>query len=389
MDRSARVTAQFTGARSNTDLAAQFQAIAELHGDVAFIIDCASVLPVYVSPSVVGMLGYDMDDIVEHFHKAHPSGPLAAVCGGLAARLQRFAFGDQSRRRLVRQFEQQHSDGRMVPVEVTSTILTDEHGTATTLVGTVRDVSERRQIAAQQRKFTSMLNHEFRTPLSTIDGAIQRLEVTGASADEATRQRYRKIGAAVDRLIGMMDDYLSPERMAEVGAARPADAASPAELLHEAAALAKGGGRDAIVELGDLPELVRCQPSGLRLALKVLVDNALQYSPPHQPISFAAQRANGGIELVVRDGGAGIPAGELDSIFGKRVRGSNAAGIGSGLGLYMARSVIEVHGGKITVQNVASQGAEFKIWLPAHGGAGKSVASRVSNSDNSAHKMQG
>lgn len=389
MDRSARVTAQLNGARSNIDLAAQFQAIAELHGDVAFVIDCASALPVYVSPSVMAMLGYDMADIVEHFQQSQSTGPLAALCGGLAARLQRFAFGDQSRRRLVRCFDQAHADGRIVPVEVTSTILTDGQGAAATLVGTVRDVSERRQIAERQRKFTSMLNHEFRTPLSTIDGAIQRLEVTGASADEATRQRYRKIGAAVDRLIGMMDDYLSPERMAEVGAARPLDAASPAELLQEAAALAKAAGRDTMVDLGELPHQLRCQPGGLRLALKVLVDNAVQYGAPERPVALSARRAAGGIEFAVRDSGAGVPEAELASIFGKRVRGSNAAGTGSGLGLYMARSVIEVHGGTITVQNVASHGAEFKIWLPAHGGAGKSVASKGISSDNSAQQAQG
>lgn len=386
MDRSARVIAS-QEARSS-DAGELFRAIAELHGDVAFIVDCASGALTYLSASVVSLLGVDMADIVEQL-EADSSGALAGMYAGLPARLQRFAFGDHSRKRLVRTFELRHADGRTVPVEVTSLILTDAAGAATSLVGTVRDISERRQIAAQQRKFTSMLNHEFRTPLSTIDGAIQRLEVTGASADEATRARYRKIGAAVDRLIGMMDEYLSPERMAEVGATRAADAASPAQLMQEAAELVRAAGRDIIVELGELPALVRCQPGGLRLALKVLVDNAIAYSPPARPIALAARCAAGGIELLVRDGGNGVPDGEAESIFGKRVRGSNATGIGSGLGLYMARSVIEVHGGKLSVQNVAPMGAEFKIWLPAHGGAGKSVASGVSNSDNSAHRTQG
>ncbi len=386
MVRSARVIA--SPEARNSDAAEPFRAIAELHGDVAFILDCASGALTYLSPSVVSLLGVDMADIVEQLASGTP-GPLADLCAGLPARLQRFAFGDGSRKRLVRTVELKHADGRSVPVEVTSLILTDGAGVATTLVGTVRDISERHQIAAQQRKFTSMLNHEFRTPLSTIDGAIQRLEVTGASADEATRARYRKIGAAVDRLIGMMDDYLSPERMAAVGVARAADSASPAQLMQEAAELVRAAGREIIVDMGELPELVRCQPGGLRLALKVLVDNAMQYSPSARPIALAARCAGGGIELLVRDGGKGVPAGEVDRIFDKRVRGSNAVGTGSGLGLYMARSVIEVHGGKLSVQNVAPMGAEFKIWLPAHGGAGKSVASKVINSDNSAHRMQG
>ena len=389
MDRSARVTAQHAGAPSSRDLCDSFKAIAELHGDVAWILDCATGLPEYVSPSLVSLLGYDMADVTELMRKARPQGPLTAVCAGLSARLQRFAFGDKSRQRLVRCFDLAHADGHQVAVEVTSTIVTDEHGGAVLLAGTARDVGERRRLLDQQRKFTSMLNHEFRTPLSTIDGAIQRLEVTGAHADEATRQRYRKIGEAVDRLIGMMDEYLSPERMAEAGASRPADAVAPAQLVEEAAAQVRRAGRSVLVELGELPALVRCQPAGLRLALKVLVDNALQYSPGDLPLTLTGGRADGGIAFVVRDCGAGVPAAELGSIFGKRCRGSNATGKGSGSGLYMARAVIEVHGGVLTVQNVAPCGAEFRIWLPVHDGGGKSVASRVINSDNSDHQVQG
>jgi PAS domain S-box-containing protein len=373
MDRSAG---------SDAALGEQFRAIAELDGNVAWIVDCDTGLPAYISPSVLALLGYDMADFVAHFSTGSTSGPLAALCAGLPARLQRFLAGDPSRLHVVRCFDQPHRDGHVVPIEVRSQILPGADGAPRFVAGTIRDVSERREQAERQRRFTSMLNHEFRTPLSTIDGAIQRLEVTGANADEPTRQRYRKIQVAVDRLIGMMDEHLSPERMAAAGALRPADSASPAALLEEAAALARVAGRDIIVDIGALPEQVRCQPQGLRLALKVLVDNALQYSPQERPIGVKGRPADGGIALSVRDGGAGVPHDELDSIFGKRVRGSNAAGAGTGLGLYMARSVVEVHGGSLTVKNVAPSGAEFTIWLPLQGTRIKSVATKVINSDN-------
>jgi PAS domain S-box-containing protein len=374
MDRSASVSTTQDGSRSHAELGEQFRAIAELEGNVAWIYDCARGRPAYVSHAVLALLGYDMADFVAHFDAGMPDGPLAALCAGLPARLQRFANGDRSRQRLVRSFDQRHRDGRIVPIEVISTILTDAAGAPAFVAGTIRDISERRELAERQRKFTSMLNHEFRTPLSTIDGAIQRLEVTGIGADDATRARYRKIQIAVDRLIGMMDEYLSPERMAAAGATRPADSVAPAELLEEAATMVRQAGRDIIVNVGPLPVQLRCQPNGLRLALKVLIDNALQYSPPERPLALAGQRADGGVEFTVRDGGSGVPDAELDSIFGKRYRGSNAVGAGSGLGLYMARSVIEVHGGHLTVQNVAPFGAQFRIWLPAQGQGIKSVA---------------
>jgi PAS domain S-box-containing protein len=353
------------GSAGVTDLGASFRAIAELEGHVAWIVDCASGKPSYISATVLALLGYDMADFVAQCESGDAAGPLAALCAGIPARLQRHAEGDRSRQRVVRCFDQRHRDGRIVPIEVISTIVTDELGGARQIAGIVRDVSARREQAERQRRFTSMLNHEFRTPLSTIDGAIQRLEVTGAQADEPTRQRYRKIQVAVDRLIGMMDEHLSPENMAAAGATRAPDHAAPAELLEEAAALARLTGRVVHVALGPLPAQLRCQPHGLRLALKVLIDNALQYSPPQHPLMLSAARADAGVELLVRDGGAGVPAAELETIFGKGQRGSNAVGAGSGLGLYMARSVLEVHGGNITAENVAPLGAQFRIWLPA------------------------
>jgi two-component system phosphate regulon sensor histidine kinase PhoR len=103
----------------------------------------------------------------------------------------------------------------------------------------------------------------------------------------------------------------------------------------------------------------------------VMVDNALQYGPPDRPVTLSGRRADGGVELLVRDEGAGVPPGDLARVFDKRYRGSNAIGFGSGLGLYMARSVIDVCGGHIYVKNVAPAGAEFRIWLPIRG---KSVA---------------
>ncbi|WP_426103719.1 ATP-binding protein [Massilia sp. TSP1-1-2] len=385
MNRSAGLTGQQSLARSNKD--EQFRAIAELHGDIAWTVDCASGLLTYVSPAAIALSGYGLEQFHSHVEVDWIGGPLADLGAGLAERLRRFAAGDLSRKRLVRSFEQALADGRVIPLEVTSSIVVDAAGEAVAVVGTARDVSELRhelrEKAAEQRRFTSMLNHEFRTPLSTIDGAIQRLEVTGANADEPTRLRYRKIQAAVDRLIGLLDEHLSPERMDEASATRPAESVSPALLLEEAAQMVRAAGRQAILQIGDLPAQLRCQPGGLRVAMKVMVDNALQYGPAGLPITVSGQRAEGGVELLVRDGGAGIPAADLPRIFDKRYRGSKATGFGSGLGLYMARSVVEVCGGHISARNVAPSGAEFRIWLPARAIPGKSVAQKVINSDNS------
>ena len=245
--------------------------------------------------------------------------------------------------------------------------------------------AERQQWQAQQKKFASMLSHEFRTPLSTIDGAVQRLETTGAHHDEGTRKRYRKIQTAVDQLLAMLDEYLSPERMASIGRERQPNTISPVELLETVAGPIRLRGRTVSVQTGGLPPSLRCDPAGLRLCLEIVLDNAVKYSPADAAIALTGQMAaEGGIELLVRDHGPGVPVQDLDHIFDRAYRGSNAAGIpGSGLGLYMARSVVDVHGGMLTVRNLSESGAEFRIWLPAAGGAGKNLARQSSNSDNS------
>jgi two-component system OmpR family sensor kinase len=98
--------------------------------------------------------------------------------------------------------------------------------------------------------------------------------------------------------------------------------------------------------------------------------------------------AAGGIELLVRDRGPGVAHDDCTRIFDKFYRGSNAAGLpGSGLGLYMARSVVEVHGGTLELVRGTPAGAEFRVWLPAPGAAGKNVASGDVNSDNQNNKL--
>lgn len=376
---------------TDVPMSVQFRAIAEMGGDIAWSISCATGRALYISAVIETMLGYPLADI-ERQMSGGP-GSLAPMCAGLAARLQRFQEGDASRLKLVREYDVPCSDGTTIPLEITSSFLLDAAGQPQVLVGIVRDLSDRRARDKERRRFASMLNHEFRTPLSTIDGAVQRLEATHHPADEATRARYRKIGLAVDRLIAMLDDYLSPERMVEIGQQRGADALSPKLVLEEGAAMAREAGRHVSVELGNVPASVRCDPAGLRLAMKILVDNAIQYSPGETTIILGGATVPGApdamvnahLELSVTNVGRVIAADEADMIFKKFFRGRNAHGLpGSGLGLYMARSVIEVHGGTVELASAPGQSPTvFKLSLPIRD-SGKQFASPKPSGDNPA-----
>ncbi|MEH6437474.1 sensor histidine kinase [Massilia sp. DD77] len=358
--------------------AGQFRTMAELGGDIAFSIALPGFQLRYLSPAFTTLLGHDADALRESLAAPGAGGPLAV----LAACLREVAGAAPGERRST-ELDVPDAGGRPLPLEVLSIVPTE---TPATLVGLLRDLSPRRAQQAEQKRFASMLNHEFRTPLATIDGAIQRLEATAVNADEPTRQRYRKIGAAVDRLIGMLDEYLSPDRMAALGKARQANTMAVNELVEAAAAQVRAAGREARVDTGAHAFQLRGEPAGLRLALKVLVDNALAFSPPGTPVALAVRPAAGGVEIAVRDEGGGIPPEDAAFIFDKGYRGSNAADLpGSGLGLYMARSILDVHGGSVLLAPAreGEKATEFRLWLPSSEDSGQQqLASGSSSSDN-------
>jgi PAS domain S-box-containing protein len=334
-----------------------YKQILDNSSEVHFLLDCESGRIQYLSPAAGRRFGYNLEQA---------QALSDVLVADLPQRLERFAAGERSRFRVHRELEVPHADGHMIPVEIESTLVLNEIGAAVALSGSVRDVSERQEWQKQQKKFASMLSHEFRTPLSTIDGAIQRLEMTGAHHDEATRKRYTKIQNAVDRLLAMLDEYLSPERMASIGRRRQPNEVSPLALLENAAEQAQSRRATVRVVEQGLPQWMRCDPAGMRLVLDILLDNAIKYTDDSDEITLVGKKATeGGIELSVSDLGAGIPADEVGKLFDKGFRGRSANGIpGSGLGLYMARAVVEVHGGTLTVENFSESGKKFRIWLP-------------------------
>ena len=338
----------------------QFRLLAEHGRDAAFLLDAATLELLYISPAAQRLTGHDLPALREH---------AAQLAADVPARLQRWRDGDASRLSLLREAELPHADGHVLALEIHSTLVPGAAGRGVTVMGTVRDVSAAHaQEAAreqEQKRFASMLSHEFRSPLATIDGAIQRLVSTSADADEATRKRYVKIQTAIDRLLSMIDDYLSPERMAAIGRERAADGIAPLALLQQAAATVPASHRVRLDLDEDLPAKLRCDVPGMALCLKILLDNAVKFSPAGSSITVAGRRASGGgVELCVSDEGPGVPEGELAHIFEKGSRGTHATHAGAGLGLYMARAVVDVHGGSLQGHNLPEGGAVFRIWLP-------------------------
>ncbi|WP_338768456.1 ATP-binding protein [Massilia sp. METH4] len=330
---------------------ADYQLLLEHGTDIHWMLDCDSGRLLYVSPAAARRFGWAAEAVL-----AQAQALAEPLLADLPARLERLRQGDETRRTVLREVELEGA-----AFEIESTVVPDGR-----LVGVVRDITARRELERQQKKFASMLSHEFRAPLATIDGAIQRLVMTDRGHDEGTTKRYHKIQGAVDRLLAMVDEYLSPERLAAIGRRPRENGIAPAALLEAAAAHARPRRPAIRVEAGNAPAWVRADPEGMRMCLDVLLDNAIKYTPPDSPIVLqTGKAAEGGIEFTVADGGPAIPDAELARVFDKGYRGSAAAAVpGSGIGLYMAKAVIEVHGGTLGVQNLPESGKKFRIWLP-------------------------
>jgi signal transduction histidine kinase len=121
-----------------------------------------------------------------------------------------------------------------------------------------------------------------------------------------------------------------------------------------------------VEDLRQGPPLIFGDSKLLYQAFSNLLSNALKYSPSGSPVQVTAAGDAGALVVSVQDRGIGIPAGELEHLFERYHRGSNVKGIvGTGVGLYLVRMVVELHGGTITAENLGVGGARFTVRLPA------------------------
>jgi two-component system sensor histidine kinase KdpD len=212
------------------------------------------------------------------------------------------------------------------------------------------------------------LTHELRTPLTSIRAAATTL-LAGEGLDEAARRDLDSLiveeSARLDRLIG--DAVEMAEIDAKVVQVRPVREQARALLDHacEESRAALGQHRVSIaVEGEDSPAWF--DPHLLGRVLRHLVENAARYSPPGSRIKLRAWRASGRLEFSVEDNGPGIDPADLPMIFEKFYRGrrAGAAGKGTGMGLAIARAILEAHGGGIDATSAPGAGAVFHFWIP-------------------------
>ncbi|MBM3522893.1 MAG: PAS domain S-box protein [Alphaproteobacteria bacterium] len=225
-----------------------------------------------------------------------------------------------------------------------------------------------REAAAHQRRFISIAAHEFRTPLTIIDGAAQRLH---RGADSATpdelRDRARKIRLAAARMAEIVDRTLYSARIDDGRIEMRHAPIDLVDLVREICRRQESiSAGFAITIAANVPILeIDADRQLLDQVFTNLLSNAVKYSGDSRRVDVAIEIADGGARVSVRDFGVGVPAEELPNLFKRFYRATTAKGIaGTGIGLSLVKDLVELHGGGIDVTSMLDQGSVFVVTLP-------------------------
>jgi signal transduction histidine kinase len=230
-----------------------------------------------------------------------------------------------------------------------------------------RTVEELRRLSALRADFVSLVSHEMRSPMAAVIGAARTLQQRWRELQPEQREAFLALIAdETNRLAALIGDVLDTSRIdAGTFSYRFVDvdlAALVADSVNAATI-----GQDEVPVVADVAAApaVRGDPERLRQVLGNLIDNAVKYSPAGRPVQVRLAPANGIVTLSVSDRGPGIPRDDQRVIFEKfgRVAGSGTKP-GTGLGLFIARSIAEAHGGTLDVISAPGQGATFTLKLP-------------------------
>jgi signal transduction histidine kinase len=238
-----------------------------------------------------------------------------------------------------------------LPIGVTYAPLMSPEGKLRNIVVSVRDITHFRNADEIKATFISIVSHELRTPVALIKGYASTLRRDDAKWDKSTiSDSLAVIEEEADRLSKMIDDLLDGSRLQAGGLSlNRADVSLPVLSKRVAERFAMQSDKHTIVT--DFPDkfpVVLADETRLEQVIINLVSNALKYAPKGE-VRISGQTRPEQVIICVSDEGPGIEAKDLPHIFDRFYRSTKAVKNtkGAGLGLYLARAIVEAHGGRI------------------------------------------
>jgi PAS domain S-box-containing protein len=360
-DVEARTLELSTASRRN-------QMILDAAGEGIFGLDASGTVT-FMNPSAARILGCEADQLIGfdlhgRIHAAEEGEITRRLdeCPTCSCRLEASARG-------TGEAVFRGQDGRRIPVEYTSNVIAGDHGEATSVVVTFRDITERLAVERMKDEFVSTVSHELRTPLTSIRGALGLLGSGLLNTAPAKGQRMLEIALAnTDRLGRLINDILDLEKMTAGRVDLNRKVLSADDIIRQAveAMLPMAERADLRIAVHASSASVYADPDRILQLLINLLSNAIKFSPPGTLIEVMGAVKQNQYRVSVRDRGRGVPEDKLETIFQRfqQVDASDSRDKGgTGLGLAICRTIAEAHGGTIWAEQ-AGPGSIFTFTVP-------------------------
>lgn len=207
-----------------------------------------------------------------------------------------------------------------------------------------------------------------RSRLAIIDGAAQRLlRVKGEISLQFVRDKAEQIRSSVMRIVDLMESILAASRM-ENGTIQIRHEQFPLRAMiesccHRQSTITKS--HRILSDIGSLPEYIEADKFALEQVFSNLLSNAAKYAPDQPDIYVSGWQEGDAVKIVVRDNGVGIDAEDMPKIFQRYFRARTSTGIpGTGLGLYLVKQIVDLHGGSIEIDSKKGRGTSLIVTLP-------------------------
>lgn len=262
-------------------------------------------------------------------------------------------------------------DGNTLPVEVNDSLINFDGRPASMSV--IRDITKAKEVDKIKSEFISVASHQLRTPLTGIKW-FSELLLGNKAGTLSEKQRYfmEQISASTMRMTNLVEDLLDVShieagRKYSVALKKEDVSAIVREVVKRQLILAHNKkikikiSKDCFKKI-----IIRADKSKISQVFENLIDNSIKYTKPGGKISVSCKGGSGGVVYSVKDNGVGIPAHQIHRLFGRFFRGDNVRNTepGSGLGLYIAKYIIEEHKGRIWCKTKENRGSTFHIFLP-------------------------
>lgn len=350
------------------------EAILASIGDGLVVVDKEGRIT-FVNQAFEKLVGWTSEEVLgKHFLEAVPREDEKGTVVPFNERiLSKVLAGDVVVADLTNPFYYIRKDGSRFPTSsiVTSILL---GGEIIGVVETFRDITKEKEIDKAKTEFVSLASHQLRTPLSTINWYTEMLLAGDVGEFNADQERYLKeIYRGNKRMVSLVNALLSVSRM-DLGTfvlePEPTDVVGLVKAVIEEQRFHIDS-KQIVLSTDFSPTLpiIQTDPKLLSMVVQNLVSNAVKYTPENGSVtvSLAPQEDTRSVLCTISDNGYGIPQNQQERIFTKLFRADNVRSKdteGTGLGLYIAKSIIDNSGGKLWFESKENEGTTFFLELP-------------------------